>query len=123
MNKMKEQPTSEQQCENSLKAIADALYVIGGKWKLQIIVSLQDGNKRFNDLQRSVKGISARVLSNELKNLELNGFIKRIVYTEPTVVIEYVLTEYSDTLRDVLRSLGEWGVIHKKKIKTEFDGL
>jgi DNA-binding HxlR family transcriptional regulator len=116
MTKLKEHP-SETQCKATLKAIADALYVIGGKWKLRIIVALTDGNKRFNELQRLVEGISAKVLSTELKELELNGFVRRIVFTGTPVVIEYELSDYAETLSDVLQSLSEWGTMHREKIK------
>lgn len=106
-----------QECASRLSAVADALYAIGGKWKLRIIIALSEGNKRFNELQRTIEGISARVLSNELKEMELNGFVKRTVFTGTPVVIEYELTEYSETLQDVLRSLSEWGIMHRQKIK------
>ena len=107
------------QCNASLNAVGDALYVIGGKWKLRIIIALSEGNRRFNDLQRMVKGISARVLSNELKDLEMNGFIKRNVHASTPVVVEYEVTEYSRTLEKVLTSLAEWGAMHKEKIRSE----
>jgi DNA-binding HxlR family transcriptional regulator len=68
-------------------------------------------------LQRLVKGISARVLSNELKQLEMNGFIKRNIYTKTPVVVEYELTEYSNTLGNVLHALREWGAMHRDKIR------
>jgi DNA-binding HxlR family transcriptional regulator len=110
---------SEKECNRKLAAVGDALYVIGGKWKLRIIVALREGNKRFNQLQREVHGISARVLSNELKDLELNGFVKRVVYTETPVVIEYVLTAYSDTLVEVLTALSAWGEMHREKLRKE----
>src|SRR6476660_9210694 len=103
-------------CKTRLNAIADALYVIGGKWKLRIIVGLTDGNKRFNELQRLVEGISAKVLSAELKELELNGFILRKVFTGTPVVIEYELTDYAETLSGVLLSLGEWGAMHRETV-------
>ncbi|MES1249440.1 MAG: helix-turn-helix domain-containing protein, partial [Chitinophaga rupis] len=74
-------------------------------------------NRRFNELQRNIKGISARVLSNELKQLELNGFVKRSVYTGTPVVVEYELTEYSNTLGDVLQALRIWGTMHRDKIR------
>jgi len=107
---------SEKECNAALTAVGDALYAIGGKWKLPIIIALLDNNRRFNELQRTVKGISARVLSHELKQLELNGFIKRNVYTGTPVVVEYELTEYSNTLGDVLNALRIWGLMHRKKI-------
>jgi len=56
--KVSNEQSSEAQCKARLNSIADALYVIGGKWKLKIIVALTDGNKRFNDLKRLVEGIS-----------------------------------------------------------------
>lgn len=110
---------SKEQCTASLTAVADALYAIGGKWKLRIIIGLSEGNKRFNDLQRTVTGISARVLSHELKELEQNGFVKRIIYDTSPVTVEYELTEYSNTLDDIVRSLSEWGAKHRIKIKSE----
>src|SRR5258708_9335508 len=108
---------TEKECKAALSAVGDALYVIGGKWKLPIIVALMEDNKRFNELQRAVKGISARVLSNELKQLEMNGFVKRNVYTQTPVVIEYELTGYSNTLGKVLHALHEWGSMHRDKIR------
>jgi DNA-binding HxlR family transcriptional regulator len=108
-------------CGENLAAVEDALYVISGKWKLKIIIVLQEmGNVRFNELQRLIPGISARVLSNELKDLELNGFVKRVVHAEQTpVVVEYISTDYSKTLKNVIMSLSEWGRSHKNNIKAD----
>src|SRR4029078_7363134 len=92
---------SEAQCRATLSSIADALFVIGGKWKLRIIVAMKEGNKRFNELQRNIEGISAQVLLAELKDLELNGFIKRNVHPGTPVIVEYELTDYCETLNDV----------------------
>jgi DNA-binding HxlR family transcriptional regulator len=108
---------SEAQCKATLNSIADALYVIGGKWKLRIIVALTDGNKRFNELQRLVDGISAKVLSAELKELELNGFVNRNVFTSTPVVVEYELSEYAETLDSVLKALSQWGAMHRENVK------
>jgi DNA-binding HxlR family transcriptional regulator len=116
-NLKNEQRITETQCNARLASMADALYAIGGKWKLRIIVALIDGTKRFNELQRMLDGISAKVLSNELKDLELNGFVKRNVYTGMPVIVEYELTEYSNTLEHVLQALSEWGAKHREKIK------
>jgi DNA-binding HxlR family transcriptional regulator len=114
-NKLKH---DSKECTASLTAVGDALYVVGGKWKLRIIIALSEGNKRFNEIQRTVTGISARVLSNELKQLEQNGFIARNVFDKTPVVIEYELTDYSETLEKVLGSLREWGMMHRKRIKS-----
>jgi DNA-binding HxlR family transcriptional regulator len=107
---------SEAQCKATLNSVADALYVIGGKWKLRIIIALKEGTKRFNEMQRLIDGISAKVLSTELKDLELNGFVRRNVFTGSPVVVEYELTDYADTLGDVLQTLSEWGAMHKEKV-------
>jgi DNA-binding HxlR family transcriptional regulator len=108
---------NEQDCKAQLNAIGDALYAIGGKWKLRIIIALMHGKSRFNELQRTINGISSKVLASELKELELNRFVRRRVYTETPVVIEYELTEYALTVRPVLKVLGEWGYMHRKKIR------
>jgi DNA-binding HxlR family transcriptional regulator len=107
------------ECKSRLTAVGDALYAVGGKWKLRVIVALSEGNKRFNELQRAIEGISAKVLSNELKELELNGFVVRNVYDETPVVVEYELTEYSDTLGEVLQALGNWGIKHRETIRQQ----
>jgi len=108
---------SQAQCKATLNAVADALYVIGGKWKLRIIVALTDGNKRFNDLKRLVEGISAKVLSTELKELEINGFVNRNVFTGTPVVVEYELSEYAETLDGILKELSEWGAMHRETVR------
>lgn len=106
-------------CEGYLTPISDALYVIGGKWKLRVIVALREGNKRFNEIQRAIDGISARVLSSELKELELNGFVTRIVHTQTPVIVEYQITDYATSLGDVLMSLANWGILHREKLRRE----
>ncbi|RNL85927.1 transcriptional regulator [Sinomicrobium pectinilyticum] len=109
---------SKEVCQKRLKGIDDALYAIGGKWRLKIIIALREGYTRFNEIQRTI-GISAKMLSIELKELELNGFLKREVHTGPPVVVEYKLTEYSDTLEGVLQALSDWGENHREKIRRE----
>jgi DNA-binding HxlR family transcriptional regulator len=108
---------TEVRCSQHLSATEDALYVLGGKWTLRIVIAVMSGHRRFNDLQRTIKGISARVLSSELKDLELNGLVKRVILTDQKpVVTEYVPTEYTRTLKEVIAALAEWGERHKKKI-------
>jgi DNA-binding HxlR family transcriptional regulator len=118
---MGQERITEEQCKATLNSIADALYVIGGKWKLRIIVALTTGNKRFNELQRLVEGISAKVLSAELKDLELNGFVRRKVFTGTPVVVEYELTAYAETLNEVLKTLNEWGAMHREKVRKSME--
>lgn len=108
---------SEIQCGRNLNATEDALYVVGGKWTLRVIIALLSGHTRFNVLQRTLNGISARVLSGELKDLEINGLVKRVVDADQKpVVVEYLPTEYTKSLQSVISALTDWGLNHKKKI-------
>lgn len=112
-------PLSTSACNSKLASVGDALYVIGGKWKLRIIIALNEGHTRFNELQRAIPGISAKVLSNELKDLEINGFVTRIVDTGMPVIVNYHATDYTHTLKNVLESLAEWGTLHREKLRAE----
>lgn len=112
--------TSE--CTTMLTAVSDALYAIGGKWKLMIIIAMARGNNRFSELQRQVTGISARVLSSELKELELNGFIIKKVSVGYPVLIEYELLPYSHTLEELVGAMTRWGIQHRQKIRSDRSG-
>ncbi|MFP3590778.1 winged helix-turn-helix transcriptional regulator [Chryseobacterium sp. SIMBA_038] len=112
-----------EECNTVLMAVSDALYVIGGKWKLMIIIAMARGNKRFTEIQRQVSGISARVLSSELKELELNGFIIKKVEVGYPVSIEYELLPYSQTLEELVGAMTRWGMQHREKIKSEMSSV
>jgi DNA-binding HxlR family transcriptional regulator len=105
------------ECANSLKHIIDALYVLNGKWKLPLILMLMHRSARFNEIQHELEGISSKVLAKELKDLELNGFVKRVVYPTTPVTIIYESTEYGKTLKNVLIELSAWGEQHRERIK------
>lgn len=105
------------ECSNSLKNVGDALYVLNGKWKLTLIICLVQSSKRFNEIQHQITGISSKILAKELKDLELNDFIKRIVYPTTPVSIIYEATEYSKTLKNVISELSAWGEQHREKVK------
>ncbi|WP_394772895.1 winged helix-turn-helix transcriptional regulator [Flavobacterium sp.] len=109
-------PTKEE-CAGSLRNIIDALYVLNGKWKIPLILSLVQTPKRFSEIQKEVSGISPKILAKELKDLELNDFIKRNVYPTTPVTIIYEATNYSRTLKSVMRELSVWGEQHREKIK------
>ncbi|WP_345949275.1 helix-turn-helix domain-containing protein [Mucilaginibacter sp. PAMB04274] len=110
---------SKAQCINRLSSTEDALYVLGGRWTIRVMIAVLGGSTRFNELQRTLKNISAKVLSSELKKLELNHLIRREVFADPTpVLVEYFPTEYSESLKDIITALAEWGVHHKVKITT-----
>lgn len=119
MKTLELKPLTHTECTGRLTAVGDALYVIGGKWKLRIIIALAEGNKRFNEIQRALNGISAKVLAHELREMELNGLLTRTVQASIPVVVEYELTEYSDSLSGILEALSDWGLKHRDKIRKE----
>ncbi|RYU93023.1 winged helix-turn-helix transcriptional regulator [Emticicia agri] len=100
--------------EQFVLALNDTLNVLTGKWKLPILGSLLFGIKRFTELQRNIPKITPRMLSKELKELELNGMVKRMVYDATPVLVEYELTESGKKLSDVLDSMLQWGLNHRK---------
>ncbi len=109
-----EQRASE--CAKQLLAINDALDMLKGKWKIRIIGSLTFGKKRFKEMQRDVQGITAKMLSKELKELEVNALVVRTVHNTIPVTVEYELTEYGKTLDSVIEELRNWGTKHRKRI-------
>jgi DNA-binding HxlR family transcriptional regulator len=108
---------SKEQCLVSLNAIRDALFVLNGKWKLLLIFTLMERSRRFNEIQQAVLGITPKILSKELKDLEENGFVKRNVYPTTPVTVIYEITAYSSTLKKVLNELQLWGTQHRDMIR------
>ena len=102
-------------CAKAKLAIRDTLDVVGGKWKLVLISVLRSGKKGFNELSREA-GISTRILSKELQELEMNGLVSREVCNTKPVTVQYELTEYSQSLKDVLMAMETWGSQHRRKI-------
>ncbi|HEY1165333.1 MAG TPA: helix-turn-helix domain-containing protein [Chitinophaga sp.] len=102
--------------QHYILAINDTMNVLSGKWKLPILGSLLKGSKRFTEMQRHIPGITPRMLSKELKDLEMNGMVKRIVYSTLPVSVEYVLTPSGDSLAEVLDKMIEWGLKHRKEM-------
>lgn len=100
-----------------VQALQDTIYVIGGKWKLPIINSICNGNKRFREIQRSIPGITTRMLSRELKEMELNGLIRRTVIPTIPVGVEYTSTEYCQSFGSIILEMIKWGKQHQEQMK------
>jgi DNA-binding HxlR family transcriptional regulator len=97
-------------------ASRDALEVIQGKWRIPIIISLLYGNKRFGEIQRDIADISPKMLSQELKALEMNKIIKRTLYDTMPVTTEYSLTDLGRSMKDMLDGILNWGIHFRKKV-------
>ncbi len=92
--------------------VGAALEQIGGKWKGVTLFHLLDGVKRFNELQRDVGGVTQRMLTKQLRELEAAGLVHREVYPVVPPKVEYSLTEKGESLRPILMALKDWGETH-----------
>ena len=102
-----------------LEALVDTIYVIGGKWKMPIIFAICTGaNRRFREIERTV-GITSRMLSLELKEMEMNKLVTRTVYPDTPVRIEYEITDYCKTLIPVIQAMIDWGTLHRQKVRED----
>ncbi len=99
-----------------MQALRDAMDILNGKWKIAIMCSLNEEKKRFKELQRHVGKISGKMLSKELKELEMNELVERIVFDTKPVTVEYELTSYGTSLEKVIEELVNWGMKHRKRI-------
>lgn len=89
--------------------------IISNKWKVLILRDLITGTKRYNELNRSVVGISAKVLTQNLKDLETDGIVARKVYPVVPPKVEYSLTEKGKELKGILDLMKEFGIKYKDK--------
>lgn len=107
----------DQQCPKSyILALTDTLNVINGKWKLPILAALLRGQNRFKDLLDRIEKITPRMLSKELKELELNSLVVRKVHHTTPVLIEYSLTSSGRDITKVIDAMIGWGMKHRKKV-------
>jgi DNA-binding HxlR family transcriptional regulator len=85
---------------------------IGDRWTVLIVGTLWNGTARFSELRRRIEGISQKMLTQTLRGLERDGLVRRTVYPEVPVRVEYTLTEAGRTLCEPLRALEEWSITH-----------
>jgi DNA-binding HxlR family transcriptional regulator len=107
-------------CAKKIKAIDDTMYILGGKWKVSIIARLCYKPMRYSELLKNIKGISGKMLSRELQELEINGLINREVLTTKPLSVSYRISEHGKTLRLLTNSISEWGLLHREKILKSF---
>lgn len=93
-------------------SVEATLEVIGGKWKCVILCHLTHGKKRTSDLKRIMPGITQKMLTQQLRELENDGIVKRIVYNQVPPKVEYELSEYGRSLEPILTALCNWGDQH-----------
>ncbi len=107
----------ERNQKEEVQALQDTIYVLGGKWKLPIINSICNGNYRFKDIKDSIPGITSRMLSKELKDMELNNLVKRTEDRDAKVPILYESTSYCQSFGPIILEMIKWGISHRNHIK------
>ncbi|MFM7405172.1 MAG: winged helix-turn-helix transcriptional regulator [Cuspidothrix sp.] len=95
--------------------VETTLKIIGGRWKVLIIRELMTGVKRFGELQRSLNGITQKMLTQQLREMEADGIIHREIYPQIPPKVEYSLTPLGESLRPILYAMHEWAI--KARIK------
>lgn len=106
----------EDECRRRLRSVRDVMDLLNGKWKIPIITLLLTGPRQFNEMKQEIEGISAKMLSKELKELEINELINREVQDTKPITVKYSITEYGHTLAGVITELSKWGQKHRKRI-------
>ena len=97
--------------------VATTVQLIGSKWKLLILRNLLQRPWRFNELKRSLDGISQKGLTDSLRSMEEDGLITRTVYPEVPPHVEYALSETGESMRPILMAMQSWGTNYKKTLK------
>ena len=96
--------------------VGTAIAIIGGKWKPWILWHLYDGVRRYGELRRLTPGITGKMLTQHLRELEHDGVVERKVYDQKLPKVEYSFTKYGETLRPLLKELCDWGGKHSARL-------
>lgn len=96
--------------------VATTVQLVGSKWKLLIMRNLLQRPWRFNELKKSLEGISQKVLTDSLRSMEADGIITRTVYAEVPPRVEYALSEVGESMRPIIKAMEEWGIGYKRQI-------
>jgi len=99
--------------------VETTLKVIGGRWKVLIIRELMMGVKRFGELQRALPGITQKMLTQQLREMEEDGIVHRQVYAQIPPKVEYTLTALGESLKPILYAMHEWAVEHLSHINSK----
>jgi len=122
-NKVKKVPCEGHEysnCDKHIAVVHDTMDVLSGKWKITIISLLGFGKRRYSEILKEVTGISGKMLSRELKDMEMNLLVKRTVVSEQPISVVYELTDYCVDLLPVIHSLADWGTRHRQCIVEQF---
>ncbi|SJN48009.1 helix-turn-helix domain-containing protein [Sphingobacterium sp. JB170] len=108
--------TPLEECGHTILANHDVMDLLNGKWKVSIIACLCFRTMRYSELLKEVRGVSGKMLSRDLRELEDNHLIKRTIQATQPVTVEHAITEYGYTLKKLTSTIAEWGWSTEKKI-------
>ena len=94
---------------------------IGDRWTVLIVSVLGEGDARFSELRRRIEGVSQKMLTQTLRGLERDGLVRRTVYPEVPVRVEYALTDAGQTLLEPLHALQKWSIEHLSDVSASQD--
>ena len=107
---------SQSACLGRMLPVKDALEVLNGRWKLPVIIALTFGDRRFKEIAREVPGITDKVLSKELKHLEIQKLVTRTVHDTFPPKLVYSITPHGRSLKKVIAALHDWGSMHRNVV-------
>lgn len=113
---MKQGDITLKECRQTILAIHDTMEILSGKWKVSIIACLCFHPMRYSELLKEIQGVSGKMLSRELKELEVNGLIERNVLATSPVTVEYKIAGYGASLKSLTQTIAEWGLNHRDRI-------
>ncbi|WP_343670995.1 helix-turn-helix domain-containing protein [Chitinophaga sp.] len=99
-----------------VRAIDDTLHILSGKWKVVLLAHLCYKPMRYSELLKDLNGIAGKVLSRELKELEINGLIIREVSDGQPLAVTYTISQYGKALKELTDGLADWGLQHRERI-------
>jgi len=116
---IKKPKTDPHGCTDDILAMLDTLDALGGRWKLLIVhylLTREGESNTFKKMEKDIEGISAKMLSKELKMLEVNKIVHREVMPTKPVTVQYSITEYGKETESVIKALVDWGQKHRMKL-------
>lgn len=96
--------------------VATTVQLVGSKWKLLILRNLLQRPWRFNEMKKTLEGISQKVLTDSLRSMEADGLITRTVYPEVPPRVEYALSDLGQSMRPIVKAMEEWGINYKQHL-------
>lgn len=102
--------------EQGAKIVADVLDIVGGKWRGRVLARLCDSPMRFNELKQGLNPITSSTLTKELRYLEEIKIVERRILNTSPVAVEYALTEHGASIKEIIKSIIDWGIKHRKMV-------